>query len=82
MGLASANLEGAGGTGEIYCRDAFVLDKNRDLLGRFELVYSMGVFEHNDDVVEKLLVLRNYLKDGGRTLTVVPNLGGVNWLLQ
>lgn len=80
--LARANLAGAGARGEILCRDAFDLRQNQDLLEKFNLVYSMGVIEHYQDAVERLAVLAKYLQDGGRILTMVPNLQGVNWLLQ
>jgi len=80
--LARANLLGCGVAGEILCRDAFVLRQNEDLLERFDLVYSMGVMEHFDDVVDRLAVLARYLRPGGRILTTVPNLHGVNWALQ
>lgn len=80
--LARANLLGAGANGQIYCRDAFALEENRDILGKFDLVYSMGVIEHFDDAVERLAVLARFLKPGGRILTTVPNMRGVNWLVQ
>lgn len=80
--LARANLIGAGAQGDIHCRDAFALEENQDLVGRFDLVYSMGVMEHYDDPISRLRVLARYLRPGGRILTTVPNLGGVNWLLQ
>lgn len=80
--LARANLAGAGVEGEILCRDAFDAGANRDLLGKFDLIYSMGVMEHFDYAAERLAVLAGYLKPGGRILTTVPNLQGVNWLLQ
>jgi 2-polyprenyl-6-hydroxyphenyl methylase/3-demethylubiquinone-9 3-methyltransferase len=80
--LARANLAGAGRSGEIYCRDAFDVTQNRDLLGTFDLLYSMGVMEHFADASDRLAALAHYLKPDGRMLTMVPNLQGVNWLLQ
>lgn len=80
--LARANLEGAGVSGTIYCRDAFAIQELKDLEGRFDVVYSMGVIEHFADAADKLSILRKLLKPGGRILTSVPNLQGVNGLLQ
>lgn len=80
--LARANLVGASVRGEILCRDAFDADSNRDLIEKFDLIYSMGVMEHFDDAAERLAILSRYLKPGARILTSVPNLQGVNWLLQ
>jgi 2-polyprenyl-3-methyl-5-hydroxy-6-metoxy-1,4-benzoquinol methylase len=80
--LARANLVGAKASGEIYCRDAFNLQQNMDLRGKFDLVFSLGVIEHLDAVTEKLRVLASYLKPGGRIVSMVPNLQGVNWFMQ
>lgn len=80
--LARANLAGAGERGEIFCRDAFVLERGEPLEGAFDLIYSMGLVEHFEDPADRLAILRRYLKPGGRIVTTVPNLHGVNWLLQ
>lgn len=80
--LARANLAGSGVEGEVYCRDAFDVHANEALWGRFDLVYSIGVLEHLPAVSEKIGVLNRYLKPGGRLVTIVPNMQGVNWLLQ
>ena len=80
--LARANLRGAGAEGEVICGDAFVLHLRQDLRGGFDAVYSMGVLEHFADVVARISSLSLYLKAGGRILTTVPNLQGLNWLLQ
>jgi 2-polyprenyl-3-methyl-5-hydroxy-6-metoxy-1,4-benzoquinol methylase len=80
--LAEANFAGAGAEGALYCRDGFDPAQNEDLRGRFDLVYSLGVVEHLEDVSEKLRALAWFLKPGGRLLTMVPNLQGLNWLMQ
>jgi 2-polyprenyl-6-hydroxyphenyl methylase/3-demethylubiquinone-9 3-methyltransferase len=80
--LARANLAGAGVSGEILCRDAFDAQANEDLRGRYDLVYSMGLMEHFADPAPRLAVLSGYLKSGGRLITTVPNLQGVNGMLQ
>jgi len=80
--LARANIAGAGAAGEVVCGDAFTLSTRPDLRAGFDLVYSMGVLEHFEDVVERISALALYLKAGGRILTTVPNLQGVNWIMQ
>lgn len=80
--LARANLAGAGARGEVLCRDAFGIDNGDELLGQFDLVYSMGVMEHFADVVDRLAKLARYLRPAGRILTFVPNLHGLNYALQ
>ncbi len=80
--LARANLQGAGAHGDIRWGDGFAFTQNHDLVGRFDLVFSMGLIEHFADAPGRLRALRQYLKPGGRILTTVPNLHGVNWFLQ
>jgi 2-polyprenyl-6-hydroxyphenyl methylase/3-demethylubiquinone-9 3-methyltransferase len=80
--LAEANLAGARVRGEILVRDAFDVGTNEDLLGRFDLVYSMGVVEHLANPVDGLHALARYLRPGGRVLTTVPNLKGWNGMIQ
>jgi SAM-dependent methyltransferase len=80
--LAQANLTGAGANGEVLCRDAFDLQENQDLFRRFDFIYSWGVMEHFDDAERRAAILANYLRPGGRILTLVPNLQGLNSLMQ
>lgn len=80
--LARANLEGACAQGEVLCRDAFNLEQNNDLIGRFDFVYSWGVMEHFAAPSRNAAVLRQYLRPGGRLLTLVPNLQWLNGVLQ
>src|SRR5438105_3571662 len=80
--LARANLAGAKSQGEVFCRDGFDAEANADLLGQFDLVYSLGVMEHFPDPVRRFRILRKYLKPRGRIITTVPNMHGMNWALQ
>jgi SAM-dependent methyltransferase len=80
--LAQANLAGAGAQGRILCRDAFLTEDNLDLREQFDLVYSMGLVEHFGDPEARVHALSRYLRPGGRILTTVPNLRGVNWVMQ
>src|SRR4029077_8297122 len=77
-----ANLAGAGAAGDIHCGDAFALWRRDGLRGGFDLVYSMGLLEHFADRAARIAEAAHYLKPGGRILTTVPNLQGLNWLLQ
>lgn len=80
--LARANLAGARVAGEIHCGDGFALISRPGLRHAFDLVYSMGVLEHFDDAAARIALLADYLRPGGRILTTVPNLQGMNWILQ
>lgn len=80
--LTVANMRGAGAAGAILCRDAFDAAANADLGGRFDLVYSLGLLEHFDDLVRCLRAVVSYVRPGGLVMTIVPNLQGVNWALQ
>ena len=80
--LARANLAGAGAAGDIHHGDAFALSRRDGLRGGFDLVYSMGLLEHFADPAARVADLAPYLRPGGRILTTVPNLQGINWLLQ
>lgn len=44
----------------------------------FNFIYSMGVIEHFANWSELIKIERQCLKPGGKMLTVVPNLGGLN----
>jgi 2-polyprenyl-6-hydroxyphenyl methylase/3-demethylubiquinone-9 3-methyltransferase len=80
--LAEANLRGVGASGTVLCRDAFDPHGNQDLVGRFDLVYSLGLLEHFDDIGGCLREVVRYVRPGGVVVTIVPNLQGLNWLLQ
>lgn len=80
--LAVANMRGTGADGTILCRDAFDWRQNTDLTGRFDLVYSLGLLEHFDFVVDRIRSVVRYVRKNGVLLTMVPNFQGINWLLQ
>ena len=80
--LTAANLRGAGAAGTILCRDAFDVAANADLAASFDLVYSNGLIEHFEDVVPRLRAIMRLVRPGGAIFTTVPNLQGLNWLLQ
>jgi 2-polyprenyl-6-hydroxyphenyl methylase/3-demethylubiquinone-9 3-methyltransferase len=80
--LTVANMRGADANGRLLCRDAFDIGANADLAGRFDLVYSLGLLEHFDDLARCLQAVVGYARPGGHVMTIVPNLQGVNWVLQ
>lgn len=80
--LARANLVGAKESGDIYCQDAFDVQENETLRGQFDVVFSNGFVEHLDAVSDKLRLLSSYLKPGGRIVSMVPNLQGINLYMQ
>jgi SAM-dependent methyltransferase len=61
--------------GDIYEGDAF--DPNPDLLGRFDVVVSMGVVEHFRETAEPVRAFSRYLKPGGLLISTCPNMAGL-----
>lgn len=59
----------------VYRQDLF--SPSADLLGRFNIVYSLGVVEHFASLPGALQALAKLLAPGGRMLTVIPNMAGV-----
>lgn len=43
---------------------------------RFDIVYSLGVVEHFDQLENALMAKANFLSPNGKMLTVIPNLSG------
>ena len=68
-----AELEGA--RIEVLQQDLF--EPAPRLLGRFDLVYSLGVVEHFSSLPTVLLAMKKLLSADGRMLTVIPNLAGI-----
>lgn len=72
---ASSHLSQAGVSGQVYCADFLQpLDNLRD---SFDVVISLGVIEHHDDVPKSIQALSGYLKPAGILITVIPNLCGL-----
>lgn len=68
-----AKLEGA----RVRVLRQDVLEPTPDLLGQFDLVYSVGVVEHFSSLCTVLLAIRRFLSGNGRMLTVIPNMAGI-----
>lgn len=73
-------LREAGIDGEVRCADLF--DAPADWLGAFDLVTWFGVAEHFHDTTAAVRAASKLLKPGGLIVTEIPNLAGVNGLLQ
>lgn len=77
---AKDHLDRNGARGELYQAD--FLNPPCDLLGQFDLVYSLGVVEHFDDPAALLCAFAEFLKPGGKLLTWIPNTAGFIMQLQ
>lgn len=70
--LALKQLKVEGIQGKIFCEDIF--KANPEIIGQYDLVYSLGVVEHFSDVTKILKEELRFVKAGGTLLTGVPNL--------
>lgn len=75
---ARLHLEANDVTGRL-CRADFMAPPE-EFLGRFDLVYSLGVVEHFDDPAAVIAAFTRYLKPSGRVLTWIPNTAG--WIMR
>jgi 2-polyprenyl-3-methyl-5-hydroxy-6-metoxy-1,4-benzoquinol methylase len=73
-------LANEGVKGEIVCSDFF--SPPESMLGAFDAVISFGVVEHFQNTAECIAALSKFLKLGGLLITSVPNLRGLNGLIQ
>jgi SAM-dependent methyltransferase len=82
IGCATARriLKQHGVDGRILCADLF--SPPGEMLGQFDAVVSLGVVEHFRDTAHCLGALRALLKPGGLLITMVPNLNGINGVIQ
>ena len=57
---------------QTVCADLFSPPKS--LLKRFDVVYSLGVVEHFDDLAGAVRAVGRFVRPGGLILTLIPNL--------
>lgn len=73
-------LSKQGTKGEIVCADFF--SPPGSMLKAFDVVVSFGVVEHFKDTTACIAALSIFLKPGGLLITSIPNLCGLNGLIQ
>ena len=66
--------EAAGVAIEVICADLFA--PPAVMKDAFDVVFTIGVVEHFDDLAATLATLAGFLKPGGRLYTQIPNLTG------
>ena len=59
---------------EVICSDFFSASNQ---FGRFDVLYSLGVVEHFEDLDKVLTELRRFLKAGGYAINFIPNMAGI-----
>ncbi|MDA0149396.1 class I SAM-dependent methyltransferase [Vibrio sp. LaRot3] len=65
---------------KVINKDMFHAD---DLYGRFDVIYSIGVVEHFDDLGAVLEVISKFLNKDGIAFNFIPNMSGVlGWLTK
>jgi SAM-dependent methyltransferase len=77
---AKTFLHVSGVSGEIRCGD--FREAPEDWCNRFDVVYTNGLVEHFDDTALTLRQIARYAKPGGRLVTFIPNMLGLNGWLQ
>jgi 2-polyprenyl-3-methyl-5-hydroxy-6-metoxy-1,4-benzoquinol methylase len=82
--LARERLAASGVRGEVHCVDMF--HAGAEQVGRYDLVYSLGVVEHFEDTAAAIRAILAFVKPGGTLITEVPNMrsfhGLLSWLYQ
>jgi SAM-dependent methyltransferase len=73
-------LSNEGVKGEIVCADFF--SPSESMLKAFDVVVSFGVLEHFKDTTACIAAFSKFLKPGGLLITNIPNLCGLNGLIQ
>lgn len=78
--LARRQLEAHKLPGEVVLGDIF--DPPQPLRDRFDVVFSMGVFEHFADTAAVVRAGAAFLRPGGLMITLVPNMKAIPGWLQ
>ncbi|WP_022663493.1 class I SAM-dependent methyltransferase [Paucidesulfovibrio longus] len=78
--LSRAILAKAGVQGTIIHADLFTLPIN--LQKRFDIVFSNGLVEHFEPAESIITQLVQLLRPGGRIISIIPNMRGLQGLLQ
>lgn len=73
--LASFFMKRSQAEGEIICRN-FLNFRDKNYLGQFDFLISFGVVEHFESPAEIICLFLDYLKSGGKIITIVPNMKG------
>ena len=70
--------ENMGYKANIFERDFF----SKEFCEKFDLLFSMGVFEHFSNLNESIAHTRFYLKKEGLVITIIPNMNGIMGFFQ
>lgn len=73
-------LSNEGVQGDIVCADFF--SPPGSMLEAFDIAVSFGVLEHFKDTAACIAAFSEFLKPGGLLITSIPNLSGLNGLIQ
>lgn len=82
--LARDRLKVSNVRGTIHETNIFAVEPSA--LGQFDVVYSLGVVEHFEDLLSTIQTFGRFVSPGGRLITEVPNLlsihGAMVWAWQ
>lgn len=73
-------LSNEGVQGKVMCADFF--SPPESMLEKFDVVVSFGVVEHFEDTAACIKAFSKFLKPNGIMITNIPNMVGLNGLLQ
>lgn len=73
-------LAQAGVDGKVHQADMF--DVPDIMRNAFDVVITFGVIEHFTDTASCLKTLSSYCKPGGTLISIIPNMHGINGILQ